>query len=170
MESVNLMNLRKILKNRKAMTPVMIGIIVVASVISVLFLVLAITIPYTNKDVHMQINLNSIRGNTTDQESLIFKIVCDFDNGTVTKFEIYQDSVLFGDKNQTEVFSPRETRYIQIRYFDANLGVVPSGQIQNGTHLKFLDGFTYTLRIYYQDLDGIAKPYSEIEFDYNDYD
>lgn len=167
MESVDYMYLRKILKNRKAMTPIMIGIIVAASVLAVFFIVMAVTIPYMKNDVNMEFIEGSIRGNATDDEALIFKVVCDFDNGTITNFRIYRNSVLYGSKNQTEVFEPRETRFIHIRYFDVNFGVTPPGETQNTTHLLFVDDAEYTIRMYYEDSNGIERPYTEAVFTYD---
>ncbi|MHA1213526.1 MAG: hypothetical protein ACTSSH_13840 [Candidatus Heimdallarchaeota archaeon] len=162
------MNLKRILKRRKALTPLMIGIIVAASVVAVLFIVLAATVPYINHNVAMSVQLISIRGNNTDEE-LIFRVNCDYDNGTLTKIEIYKNNELYGEKLDFNVeFGPRGTKYLGVKGFDAKTGTVPPAQVNATTdHLIFVHDDVYTIRIYFENLDGSYQAYSEMEFAFN---
>ncbi|NHJ04115.1 MAG: hypothetical protein EAX90_04785 [Candidatus Heimdallarchaeota archaeon] len=141
------MKLSKILKNRKAMTPLMIGLIVAASVIAVLFIVMASVIPVIKQDVFLQIRDGSIKANSTDSISLIFNVMCDYDDGDLWSVEVYKDNQLYGTKNVEESFVRNEERTVNLPYLLAEDGV-PVSEIDSG-RLVFQNGDTYVLRIYY---------------------
>ncbi|HUT80906.1 MAG TPA: hypothetical protein VMZ29_06865 [Candidatus Bathyarchaeia archaeon] len=162
------MNIKKILKNRKAMTPLMIGIIVAASLLAVVFIVLAATVPYMNKEVSMSVQVSSIRGNVT-REQLKFRIICDYDDGFLTDVEIYNDqNVKYGARNDLDMnFTARTQQYIGFKYFEPNFGVTPPGDVNaTSNHLLFVVNNVYTLRIYYANTDGIAISHADFQFTY----
>jgi len=164
MDSVHSMKLSKILKNRKAMTPLMIGLIVAASVIAVLFVVMAAVIPVMKQEVYMQIRIGSIKANSTDSISLVFRVMCDYDDGDLWSIEVYKDSQLYGTKNVEESFVRNEMRTIGLPYLLAEEGV-PIGEISSG-RLVFQNGESYVLRIYFRtagDTETIDL-YSELAF------
>ncbi|MBN1329008.1 MAG: hypothetical protein JXA54_06000 [Candidatus Heimdallarchaeota archaeon] len=161
------MNIKKILKNRKAMTPLMIGIIVAASLLAVIFIVLATTIPYVHNDVSMSVQLSSIRGNVTC-EQLKFRIIVDYDDGYLTDVEIFNDqNVKYGKRNDLGMnFTARTQKYIGFRYFEPIFGIPSENVNATSNHLLFIVGNTYTLRIYYANMDGIAISFADFQFVY----
>jgi hypothetical protein len=170
MESVELMNLKRILRNRKAMTPLMIGIIIASSVIAVTLIVFTATVQYFPKETQLFVNEQSIRGNSTDSESLIFKVTCDYAPATITNVLIRHDDTFnpgtFTDYGTRAVIIPldaREVLFTEIRYFTA----VGGAPVQNGTHLLFEDGDEYELIITYENADGVEFVMDTILFTYN---
>ncbi len=64
------------------MTPLMIGLIVAASVVVVFFIVMAAVIPSMSHDLSMQIKDRSIKANSTLNDlSLKFNVMCDYAEG-----------------------------------------------------------------------------------------
>lgn len=165
MESVNSMKLGKILKKRKAMTPLMIGIIVAASVIAVIFIILAATVPIMSKEVHMGAVPTSIRGNSTNGEKLIFYVVCDYDDGILIKVGIEKNGVLYGEANVNLAFEKSEQRNIEIDLFDATSAAQTAGEY-NATNnaLVFQQSEQYTLILTFTNLDNIVQPSSAFDF------
>jgi len=163
---VHFMNLKRILKNRKAMTPLMIGIIVAASVIAVIFIIFAGVVPQFKKEVHMMVQPLSIRGNSTDRESLIFRATCDYAPGKIIKVEIYKEvlgeQTLYGERDVLFSFQKNEVQYLQVRFFYARGGA----PVQNSTHLLFSLNEDYTLKITYTDISGINEYTMMYDFTY----
>ncbi|NHK31707.1 MAG: hypothetical protein FK730_10170 [Asgard group archaeon] len=159
------MKLGKILKNRKAMTPLMIGIIVAASVIAVLFIIMAATIPLMNKDVHIGVIPVSIRGNSTNGEKLIFFIVCDYDDGYLVKLEIEKNGQLYGDIELNMLLEKEEQRNMQIDAFDATTAAQLAGEY-NATNnaLVFQQNADYTLIVHYTNINGDLQQTDSFEF------
>jgi hypothetical protein len=159
MESVNSMKLGKILKKRKAMTPLMIGIIVAASVIAVLFIIMAATIPLMHKDVHIGIVPTSIRGNSTNGEKLSFFIVCDYDDGIVTKLEIEKNGVKYGEVDMDLTMVKKEYRQIEVEVFEATAAAISAGEYNatNGA-LVFQQNDDYSIVVHFTNLAGDPQP------------
>ena len=159
MESVNSMKLGKILKKRKAMTPLMIGIIVAASVIAVLFIVLAATIPVMHKEVHMGAVPSSIRGNSTNGEKLIFYLVCDYDDGILVKVEIEKNGVLYGEADLNMAFEKNDYENIEIAKFEATAAAVAAGEYNlTSNALVLQQDDQYTLILTFTNLDHVVQP------------
>jgi len=148
------------------MTPLMIGIIVAASVISVIFIIFAAVMPQFQKEVHFMIQPQSIRGNSTDQESLIFRATCDYAPGKIIKVEIYKDVsgelVRYGEREVLFSFEKNEVQYLQVRYFYARGGA----PVQNSTHLLFTINDPYVLTITYTDIGGTLEQTLSYDFTY----
>jgi hypothetical protein len=159
------MKLSKILKRRKAMTPVMIGIIVAASVLAIFFIVMAATIPLMRSEVHMEVFEETIRGNDTWAKSLNFLIVCDYDGGVLDKVEIYKGGEKWGERNLDLAFNKSETRFVGVSTFAPTTAAQLAGEV-NATDLMFMDGVAYVLRIYYSNLDGVQQPTEDFAFTY----
>lgn len=162
MDSVESMKLSKIIKNRKAMTPLMIGIIVAASVLAVFFIVMTATIPLYGRDLNMTIKNNTIRGNITSDIQLSFRIICDYDIGILKKVEIYRDSIVYGDmallayRNGTDYeMTFTKSQEITVTYnFTVNPLFPPLPPEANvGGLFKFGQFLEYTLRIHYENED-----------------
>ena len=136
----------------------MIGIIVSASVVAVVFIIMAAVIPTFKHDVIMMIRANTIRANATGDMSLKFRVTGDFEEGIVYKAEVYKGNttdLLYGSATLDENIKPRETRELVVVGFTAT-GSVPSSET-NGPYLVFQDLAWYTLKIYYRNLDGTAE-------------
>ncbi|NHJ46208.1 MAG: hypothetical protein FK733_00335 [Asgard group archaeon] len=159
------MKLSKILKNRKAMTPVMIGVIIAASVLAVFFVVMAATVPLMRSEVQMHVFDATIKGNDTWAKSLKFLIVCDNDGGVLDKVEIYKGGTLWGDRNLNIEFTKSETKFLGIDTFNPSSAAQAALEV-NATDLLFLEDVTYTLRIYYSNLDGVQQPTIDYSFVY----
>ncbi len=161
------MNIRKILKNRKAMTPLMIGIIVAASVLAVVFIVLASTIPYMQREVSMSVQVTSIRGNVT-REQLMFRLICDYNDGYLTDVAILNnESEVIGERNYLAMnFTARTQTYIGFTYFNPTADTLLSEKNVTSGHLLFVVNKIYTLRIFYADADGIAVAHADFQFTY----
>ena len=153
MDSVNLMKLSKIIKNRKAMTPVMIGVIVAASVIAVLFIVMAAVIPVIKSDVDIFVNPVSIKSNSTTDQSLRFKVTCDHQDGTIYKVEIYKGETMYAAADTDEPILNREVKEITIPGFVAT-EYAPASEIGSGGYLVFQHDAEYKMIIYFEDSDG----------------
>ncbi|NHJ85422.1 MAG: hypothetical protein FK734_08155 [Asgard group archaeon] len=163
------MKLARIIKNKKALTPLMIGIIVTASVVAVLFIVLAATMPfYVQRDVEMHLRENYIIVNQTDSVSLTFKVISDYQGGVIEKFEIYKNGIeptdLYGTfVNSTELFKNEERLFTVIFDATANAGGLDKDE---SNHLVFIKGNVYTLKITYSDIDYTFTKYLEHSFTY----
>jgi len=161
------MKFMKNLKVKKAMTPLMIGIIIAAAVLTILFIVLTATIPLMRHDVSITIPVNTIKGNETNRETLQFSIVCDYADGRLTKIQIYKevDSTLkrYGEKVVDLLLQERNVTKYTVAYFEADPFNVPSEQI-NGTHLLFIVDDPYILKITYENISGVEKVSENIEF------
>jgi len=175
MVSVESMKLSSIIKNRKAMTPLMIGIIVAASVLAVFFVVMAATIPLYRKDLDMTVKDNSIRGNVTSNIHLSFRVICDYDVGILKEVVIFKDT---GQPTLTPVASNNETsltfyksQEITITYnFTVDFlytPVPPEGENPDGLFI-FARYFEYTLRIYFEDQTGSVTGYKDYLFVFDD--
>lgn len=152
MDCVDSMKLSRILKNRKAMTPLMIGIIVAASIIAVIFIVMAAVIPAIPRKVEMNIRTDTIKANATGDQSLKFRVICDYSDGKLIKAEVYKGETLYGEAIIDEVFEEKEEKEIIIGAFIATASV-PFLE-KSGQNLVFQDGEEYTLTIYYESIDG----------------
>ena len=142
----------------------MIGIIVAASVIAVIFVVMAAVIPVIKQDVAMSIRPDSVMANSTDSTSIRFNIMCDYNDGDLWRVEAFKNGDLYGYKNVNFTFVRNEEKTINIEYLLANT-IVPSGEV-NDSKLVFQDGETYTLRIYFRnvgDTDTLDL-FDELEF------
>ena len=159
------MKLNKILKNRKAMTPIMIGIIVAASVLAIFFVVMAATVPLMKSEVQMEVFTSTIKGNDTWAKSLKFLIVCDYDDGVLDKLEIYKGGLIWGYENVDVLFTKSETKHLGISAFAASSAAISAGEV-NATDLMFIEGATYTLRIFYSNMDGVQQPTRDFVFTY----
>ena len=128
----------------------MIGIIVAASVIAVVFIVMAAVIPVIKQDVQMQIRPDSVFANSTDSTSIRFSVMCDYNDGDLWRVEAFKNDQLYGYKNVNFTFDRNQEKIINIEYLLANT-IVPSQEV-NGSNLVFQDGDTYTLRIYFRNM------------------
>ncbi len=142
------------------MTPLMIGLIVAASVVAVFFVIMAAVVPSMSQNINMQIREELIIGNSTsDHFSLDFDIMCDYEAGEVWRAEIYKNSstqnafTLYGYTSLTDEvsFKRNEERTIKVLYFTAEAGVDPTEV--DGVRLIFQVGDEYVLRVYYRPLD-----------------
>jgi len=171
------MKLSSILKNRKAMTPLMIGIIVAASVLGVFLIIMAATIPLYGQDLEMSIKDNSIRGNTTDYVQLSFRIICDYNVGILKEVDIFRDSAVYGDntlmasRNGSAYWltfhkSQEITVTFNFTYNPLYEPLPPEGKTPEDLFIfgHFLE---YTLRIYYENESGgiQAEKFYEFTFD-----
>ncbi|NPE07278.1 MAG: hypothetical protein GNW80_03260 [Asgard group archaeon] len=172
------MKLSSILKNRKAMTPIMIGIIVAASVLAVFFIVMAATIPFYGQDLNMTIKANSIRGNTTDNIQLSFRMICDYDVGILKEVTILRDSIVYGDNTPMAfrngsaywiTLQKSQELTVTINFTASSLfpPLPPEGETAEGLFIfgHFLE---YTLRIYYEDQTGGVQAEKSFEFIFDD--
>ncbi|MEA2071443.1 MAG: hypothetical protein U9O98_09150 [Asgard group archaeon] len=163
------MKLTKILKKRKAMTPLMIGLIVAASVIAVLFIVMAAVIPTIDDNVSMHIPLATVQANASNHQVLIFRVICDYDAGEIYRVEILKDGEDYGyNPDISEEFHKNEVKYIQVDYFLVTENV-PTEERSEG-HLVFQVNTTYTLRVFYQELDASFDDYTDITFTFQAYE
>ena len=163
MDSVNRMKLPKILKNRKAMTPLMIGIIVAASIVAVLFIVMAAVIPAISPKVELNVKPSSVMSNSTTH--LSFQVICDFDHGNLTKIELYKDQTLYSEVLVMYGFNVRDTKTIDVNGFTAASGV-PASEISLEGFVIFQVNQTYTLRLYYQNIAGGDQGSSSFSWTY----
>lgn len=150
------------------MTPLMIGLIVAASVVAVLFVVMAAVIPSMSHDLSMQIKDRSIRGNTTSNDfSLKFTVMCDYADGEVWRAEIHKNGALYGyfslaDEN---TFEKNEQRLVIVSYFLAESGINETEV--DGGKLVFQDGHEYVLKVYYRPIESeILDIFCELAFAY----
>lgn len=175
MDSVESMKFSSILKNRKAMTPLMIGIIVAASVLAVFFVVMAATIPLYRREIDMSIRDNSIKGNTTDYIHLSFRIICDFDVAILKEVVIFKDTgqpalTPIAANNETPITFHRSQEIIVTYNFTLDVlytplppeGVSPDDLFIFGHH------FEYTLRIIFEDQTGSFTNYKDYLFVFDD--
>ena len=174
MDSVESMKLSSILKNRKAMTPLMIGIIVAASVLAVFFVVMAATIPFYRQELDMSIKDGSIKGNITDNIYLSFRIICDYDVGILKEVVIFKDT---GQPVLTPVAANNETpitfyksQEMTVTY-NFTLDILyspfpPEGENPDGLFIfgRYLE---YTLRIIYEDQIGSVTGFKDYLFVYD---
>lgn len=178
MDSVESMKLSSILKNRKAMTPLMIGLIVAASVLSVFFIIMAATIPLYRQDLNMTIKDNSIRGNTTDYVHLSFRIICDYDIGILKEITIIRDDAVYGEntpfalRNGSDYWMTfHKSQEITVTFnFTSNPlydPLPPEGKTGEGLFI-FAPFFEYTLRIYYEDQSGGIQAEKFFDFTFDD--
>jgi hypothetical protein len=173
MDSVESMKLSKIIKNKKAITPLMIGIIVAASVLAVFVVVMAATIPLYTRDLEMSVKANSIRGNSTDLTQLNFRIICDYDVGILTDVEILKDEgeplltyVAHYNGSNMEFFKSQELP--MSLNFTKELGynaLPPEGT--DGGYFIFGRYFEYVLRITYENEDGSISATKDYDFTYD---
>ena len=177
LDSVESMKLSRILKNRKAMTPLMIGIIVAASVLAVFFVVMAATIPLYRQDMNMTIKDNSIRGNTTDYVQLSFRIICDYDVGILKEVTIIRDDIIYGVdtpfayRNGSDywmTFQKSQELTVTFNFTSDPLydPLPPEGKTPEGLFI-FAPFFEYTLRIYYEDQTGGVQGEKFYDFTFN---
>ena len=171
MYSVESMKISSIIKNRKAMTPLMIGIIVAASVLAVFFIVMVATIPLYGQDLNMTVKDNTIRGNITDNIHLSFRIICDYEEGILKEVVIFKDT---GQPALTPVASNNETpltfhksQEIIVTYnFSVDVlytPLPPEGESPDGLFI-FARFFEYTLRIYFEDPTGSVTGFKDYLF------
>ncbi len=162
------MKISRIIKNRKAMTPLMIGLIVAASVIAVLFIVLAAVVPSMSHDLSMQIKDRSIKGNTTINDlSLKFTVMCDYADGEVWRAEIHKNGALYGYFSLADEtpFEKNEQRLVVVAYFLAETGINQTEV--DGGRLVFQNGHDYVLRVFYRPIDSeVLNTYTELGFTY----
>jgi len=172
MDSVESMKLSKIIKNRKAITPLMIGIIVAASVLAVFVVVMAATIPLYSRELDMSIKDNSIRGNSTHLTQLSFRIICDYDTGILKNVEILKDE---GELTLTPVAYSNVTKSffksqeITVKYNftkDDEYTVLPPEGV-TGDYFIFARYFEYVIRIHFENEDGTVTGTKDYNFTYN---
>lgn len=161
------MKLSKLLKNRKAMTPLMIGIIVAASVIAVVFIVMAAVIPAMRYDVSMQIRPGTIKPYLSFDKGLEFFVMCDYADGEVWKVDILKGDDLWGSRTliiQVEIARNAQTK-VQITSFQATANV-PLDQQADGS-LLFVSGQEYIIRVYFRPIDStIETMFSDTTYTY----
>ena len=149
------------------MTPLMIGIIVAASVVAVFFVVMAAVVPFMQHDINMQIRDRSIKGNSTTEDfALKFNIMCDYQPGEVWRVEVFKDGELIGYANTPaeEEFDKNEERTVVVSAFTFT-GTNSSDE--DGGRVKFIEGEQYVLRVYYRELNSDATDiYTELGFGY----
>ncbi len=162
------MKLSRIIKNRKAMTPLMIGVIVAASVVAVFFVIMVATVPLYKKEVYVSVREGSIQANSTDNKALSFKVICDYDDGYLKRIEIVRGNEQIGYRVVNYLLTKNVEKYITLEYLYANVGVTPADQIEEGTnHLLFINDDTYKLRIFYEDVNGNRFDPLDYEFIYD---
>lgn len=175
MDSVESMKLSNIIKNRKAMTPIMIGIIVAASVLTVFFIVMAATIPFFGQDLNMTIKEGSIQGNTTDNIHLSFRIICDYDVGILKEVVIFKDTgqptlTLVAANNETPLTFHKSQEIIVTYNFTLDVlytPIPPEDESPDGLFV-FAHRYEYTLRIYYEDQTGSVTGFKDYLFVFDD--
>ena len=149
------------------MTPLMIGIIVAASVVAVLFVVMAAVVPTFNREVNMQVRPRSVKGNSTaDDFALKFNVMCDYAAGEVWRVEIFKGGEQIGYVNTPteDPFEKYEERTMIVNsftYVGTNSSDVQAGKV------LFLNGEEYIIRILFRPVDSdITTLYSDYTFIY----
>jgi hypothetical protein len=160
------MKLIKALKNRKGMTPLMIGIIVAASVIAVIFVVMAAVITVLPHDITMTLRDSTIKGVNTQHLKLEFQIQCENEDGVINKIEIYHDGLLYGHTDDSYFVDYRTTEEINIDFFIADEDT-PIGEITDIIKLLFVPDQSYVLTVYYQNIDASNIGTVSLAFIYN---
>jgi len=155
---------KNILKNRKAMTPLMIGIIVAASVIAVIFVVMAGVITVLPHDITMTIREGSVKGKNTNHLRLEFQVQCENENGTVYRIDITHDGVLYGHKYTNIQIGYRYTETIAVDYFDADDAPLAE---KDGLKLLFVPDQVYVLTVHFYNLEGNNAGSVSLSFIYN---
>ncbi|MHA1442024.1 MAG: hypothetical protein ACTSPK_09205 [Candidatus Heimdallarchaeota archaeon] len=143
---------RKILKNRKAMTPLMIGIIVAASVIAVIFVVMAGVITVLPHDIDMTLRDGSIKGVNTQHKKLEFQIQCENEDGIITSVNITKDGTPWGHTSVSVLVDYRTTGFIEIDFFSAHQNAITAGE-NDGTTMVFVPDDTYVLVVEFKNTD-----------------
>ncbi len=150
------------------MTPLMIGLIVAASVVVVFFIVMAVVIPSMSHELSMQIKDRSIKGNSTINDlALKFNVMCDYAEGEVWRAEIHKNGELYGYFSLADEgpFEKSDQRTIIVAYFLAETGI--NATEVDGGRLVFQEGHDYVLRVFYRPIDSeILDTYCELAFAY----
>ena len=160
MDSVESMKLSSIIKNRKAMTPLMIGIIVAASLLSTFLMLMTITIPLSGRDLDMSIKEAAIRGNTTDNIQLSFRVICDYDKGILKEVEILRTigdtDTIMGYRYDNEITFQKSEEFSVTYNFTANpnITILPPEGVSPDDLFIFGNNFEYILRIRFEDETG----------------
>jgi hypothetical protein len=163
------MMIKKIIKNRKAMTPLMIGIIVAASVLAAFFIIMAATIPLMQKDTEMVVYTESIKGNDTESLTLKFQVISDYNYGTLDSVEVFRkigdDLVLYGDRSIGVDFNKSQVQLIGVAHLAPTQAAQDAGET-NGTSLQFVTDGQYYLRLYFTSAKGLEKQSQDYVFTY----
>jgi hypothetical protein len=176
-DSVDSMKLlTKILKKRKAMTPLMIGLIVAASVIAVVFIVMAAVIPTIDNNLVMHIRDDSVRAvsNETIDVALRLRMICDYQDGMIYKAEVYNTntSELYGTYALNRTLARQTESEVIIPYFNASAAAITAGHFVNEANytnvLKFMNGAEYQLKIFYRSMDSKVDTFDIETFVYEE--
>ena len=160
MDSVGPMNLYNLIKRRKGITPLMIGIIVAASVISLVFIVMVAVIPIMNYNLELNIRSGSIRDlSTSNDKGLRMNIFADYDAGQLYEVRILKnvDGTYLDYAYRDDItinFQEREEITVELSFFIAVSSNVedPGTEIDN-FNLVFISGSAYAVILKYRSLD-----------------
>ena len=147
------------------MTPLMIGIIVAASVIAVIFVVMAAVITVLPHDITMTLRDSTIKGVNTQHLKLEFQIQCENEDGVINKIEIYHNGLLYGHTDDSHFIDYRTTEEINIDFFFADVDT-PAGEVDD-FKLLFVPDQSYVLTVYYQNIDASHIGTVSLAFIYN---
>jgi len=160
--------IRKILKNRKAMTPLMIGIIVAASVIAVIFVVMAGVITVLPHDISMTLRNSTVKGVNQQHKKLTFQIQCENEDGVITGVNIAKNGELYGHDTASYFIDYRTTEIIIIDFFIADDAAKIAEEVDlGGTLLVFVPDDTYVITVFYKNVDFSNEGSVSLEFVYN---
>lgn len=147
------------------MTPLMIGIIVAASVIAVIFVVMAAVITVLPHDITMTLRAGTIKGVNANHLKLEFQIQCENEDGVINEIEIYHDGLLYGHIDESYFIDYRTTEEINIDFFFADVDA-PALEVTLGK-LLFVPDQSYVLSVSYQNIDASNTGIVSLSFIYN---
>ena len=145
----------------------MIGIIVAASVIAVIFVVMAGVITVLPHDVTMTIRDGSVKGVNAQHLRLKFQVQCENENGTIYRIEITYNGLDYGYKNADIDIGYRSTELIEADYFDGQSAAIDAGAVDGSNRLLFVPDQTYVLIIFFYNLEGNNEGSVSLSFVYN---
>ncbi len=146
----------------------MIGIIVAASVIAVIFVVMAGVITVLPHDITMTLRDGSIKGVNTQHKKLVFQIQCENEDGIITSVNITKNSLSYGHTFDSFFVDYRTTGNIEIAFFIANTAHVSGAELDlDGTTMLFVPGDTYVLIVEFKNIDLSNVGTVALEFVYN---
>jgi len=130
----------------------MIGIIVAASVIAVIFVVMAGVITVLPHDIDMTLRDGSIKGINSNHKKLEFQIQCENENGIITSVNITKDGSAWGHTSISVLVNYRTTGFIEIDFFSAHQNAITAGE-NDGSTMVFVPDDTYVLIVEFKNTD-----------------
>ena len=147
------------------MTPLMIGIIVAASVIAVIFVVMAGVITVLPHDIAMTLRDGSIEGVDSNHKKLEFQIQCENEDGIITSVNITKGGLIWGHSSESVSIEYRTTETIVIDLFAASTACIAALE-NDGITMVFEPGDTYVLVVEYKNIELNRGGIVSLEFVY----